>query len=65
MMKFHPNQICFVTFSATFGLAQILSVECQGVLRVPSWCYKFCIASCSINKEENENLECFWLLVMQ
>jgi hypothetical protein len=36
-----------------------MSVECRGVLRVPWWCYKFCTASSSINKEENENLECF------
>jgi hypothetical protein len=35
MTKFNPNHICLMTCSATFGLAQRLPVECQGVLRVP------------------------------
>jgi hypothetical protein len=35
MMKFHPKYICVIRCSATFGLAQRLFVECEGVLRVP------------------------------
>jgi hypothetical protein len=48
IMKFHPNHICIITCPVTFGLRQRFSVECQGVLRVPWWCYDFCIVSCSI-----------------
>jgi hypothetical protein len=65
MIKFYPNHICIITCSVNFFLAKGLFAECQAVLRIPLWCYNFCITSCSTNEEENENLQCFWLLVIQ
>jgi hypothetical protein len=65
MMNCHLNHICVMTCSVTFGLAQRLPVEFQVVIRILWWCYNFCIASCSINEEENESLQSFWVLVIQ